>query len=317
MGGRKRTGRGREPRTRSVALSLREYGRGLAGGLLFSLPLLYTMEVWWMGFIASPLRLLVYVSATFVLLLGYNRYAGLRRDASFREVMIDSVEEMGIGILFAALILWLLGRVTLEQHHSEIVGRIVVEAMTVAVGVSVGTAQLGGDEDEEVGMQGDGDEGEDDSVEISGGEEDGSDQGESGAGGGRTHITFGGQIVLAFCGAVLFAANVAPTEEIVMIATEISPLRAVGLALFSLSIGAVVLFFSSFRGSERFAPVSDRWSIVIGTVVTYAIALVASALILWFFGRFEGQAVIVCVMQTVVLGVAGSLGASAGRLLLQ
>jgi len=31
---------------------------------------------------------------------------------------------------------------------------------------------------------------------------------------------FAGQIVIALCGAVLFAANVAPTEEIIMIATE-------------------------------------------------------------------------------------------------
>jgi hypothetical protein len=31
---------------RSTGESLREYGRGVAGGLLFSLPLLYTVEVW-------------------------------------------------------------------------------------------------------------------------------------------------------------------------------------------------------------------------------------------------------------------------------
>ncbi|HEX4668040.1 MAG TPA: DUF2391 family protein, partial [Chthoniobacterales bacterium] len=35
----------------SIGDSLREYARGIAGGLMFSLPLLYTMEVWWTGFI--------------------------------------------------------------------------------------------------------------------------------------------------------------------------------------------------------------------------------------------------------------------------
>ncbi len=39
--------------------SLREYGRGLAGGLLFSLPLIYTMEVWWAGIIAAVVALLL------------------------------------------------------------------------------------------------------------------------------------------------------------------------------------------------------------------------------------------------------------------
>ena len=54
---------------RSVLQSAREYGRGVAGGLLFSLPMLYTMEVWAAGFRLSPGRILVLASATFVLLL--------------------------------------------------------------------------------------------------------------------------------------------------------------------------------------------------------------------------------------------------------
>ena len=134
---------------RRVSESLQEYGRGVAGGLMFSLPLLYTMEVWWAGFTSHPLRLLAYVLATFVLLLGYNRYAGLRRDASMLEVVIDSFEEMGIGLVMSALALFLLGRITFEMQRDEIVGHIVIEAMTIAIGVSVGTAQLGaGGEDQ-------------------------------------------------------------------------------------------------------------------------------------------------------------------------
>ena len=41
---------------RPIAKSLQEYGRGIAGGMLFSLPLLYTMEVWWAGFSIHPWR---------------------------------------------------------------------------------------------------------------------------------------------------------------------------------------------------------------------------------------------------------------------
>src|SRR5918999_292617 len=107
---------------RTVNESLREYARGVAGGLLFSLPLLYTMEVWWAGFTSHPWRLAVYVAATFGLLLGYNYHLGLRRDTSFGEVVIDSFEEMGLGLLVAFLVLWLLGRVTLDQPLEEIVG---------------------------------------------------------------------------------------------------------------------------------------------------------------------------------------------------
>ena len=274
--------------TRSVSESLREYGRGIAGGLMFSLPLLYTMEVWWAGFVAHPLRLLAAVAATFVLLLGYNYYVGVRRDASWADVLIDSVEELGIGLAVSAVVLFLLGRVDSGMPANEFVGRVVIEAITVAIGVSVGTAQLGGGEEDE-GMAGDE---------------------------GR-NVSFGGQLVVAFCGAVLFAANVAPTEEIVMIAVEISPWRLFGLSVLSLLLGGFILYYGQFRGSHKYAAAGGFPDVLTGTVITYGVALVASALILWFFARFDGAAPLDCVAQTVVLGVAASLGASAGRLLLQ
>src|SRR5687768_10661096 len=116
------------PRRPTTAESLKEYGRGLAGGLLFSLPLLYTMEVWWAGFIAQPLRLVIYLTAIFIVLLGYNNYAGIRHDSDWSDVVVDSVEELGLGIITAAGILFLLGRVTTDMNLPEIVGKIVVEA---------------------------------------------------------------------------------------------------------------------------------------------------------------------------------------------
>lgn len=275
---------------RTIARSLQEYGRGAAGGLMFSLPLLYTMEVWWAGFIAHPYRLVAYVIATFLLLLGYNRYAGLRRDTSMKEVAIDSVEEMGIGVFLAAMVLFLLGRITREMPTIEIVGLIVVEAMTVAIGVSIGTAQLG-----------------------AGGKQD------EGLGGGSTanEIHFGGQLVLAFLGAVLFAANLAPTEEILIVAIETSWLKLMGLAIFSLLMAFLILHYSDFKGAKEFVRADHPTVILLGTVLTYAIALAASAMILWFFGRFDGVTMFTALAQTVTLGLAATLGASAGRLLLQ
>jgi putative integral membrane protein (TIGR02587 family) len=284
---------------RPISKSLQEYSRGIIGGLLFSLPLLYTMEVWWAGFSAHPLHLIFYVLATFALLLGYNYYAGLRHDANWKEVVIDSVEEMGLGLLISAIALALLGRIKLEMTLAEIVGKVTVEAMTVAIGVSVGTAQLGG-----------------------GG--DASDTGEgqpaktrAAKGDSPEDIHFGGQLVIALCGAVLFAANVAPTEEIVVIASEIPSWKLLAIALISIVLGAIILFSIDFKCAQNFAPVKGKMAVVSGAVITYAIALAASAMILWFFGRFDGQALIICIGQTIVLGLAATLGASAGRLLLQ
>ena len=276
---------------RSTGESLREYGRGVAGGLLFSLPLLYTMEVWHAGFTMPPHRQLVYVLLALLLLLGYNRYAGLHPDSTWSEVAIDSIEEMGIGLLLSALVLLLLGRLTSGQDASEVVGRIVVEAVTVAIGVSVGTAQLGGgNERDDRWQRGD----------KSGGE-----------------AAFAGQLALSLCGAILLAANVAPTEEIVAIGLEVPELQLALLAVVTMVLGALVLFYSDFHGARRWARREGFAGVLRGTVITYALALLASAGILWLFGRFDGAGARAIVGQTVALGVASTLGASAGRLLIQ
>jgi putative integral membrane protein (TIGR02587 family) len=216
-------------------------------------------------------------------------------------MLIDSIEEMGLGLLISTIALVLLGRITFDMTLNEIVGKITIEAMTVAIGVSVGTAQLGGTGDES-------DTGEGDNQSA---------QTRAGKGNSQTGAHFGGQLVIALCGAVLFAANVAPTEEIVMIASEIPSWKLLALALISITLGAVILFRIDFTGAQSFAPAKGAMAVIIGSIVTYIVALAASALILWFFGRFDGQALIVCIAQTIVLGVAATLGASAGRLLLQ
>jgi putative integral membrane protein (TIGR02587 family) len=271
----------------SIAGSLREYGRGLAGGLLFSLPLLYTMEVWWEGFIARPGRLLLYLAGVFLLLLGYNRYAGLRRDASWREVAVDSVEELGLGVVLAAIALYTIGRIGTHTTLDEALGQILIEGGIVAIGVSVGTAQLGTGDGSDAGMNDDGE------------------------------VRFGGQLIITLCGAVLFAANVAPTDEILMIAAETSPARLLLLGGFSLAVGALILYFTEFARASRYSPKETHFQAFAGTIITYAAALAASAAILWFFGRFDGQGLEMIAAETVVLAFPATLGASAGRLLLQ
>jgi putative integral membrane protein (TIGR02587 family) len=284
----------RSQKDRSIKRSLQEYLRGIAGGVMFSLPLLYTMEVWWAGFTMHPLRLLLYVLATFTLLLGYNRYAGLRCDFTPLEVAVDSVEEMGIGIGISVVILWLLGQITTEMPGSEVAGKIIIESMTVAIGVSVGTAQLGGSEDN-------GDTGMEDQL--------------------TPFLTEGSELIsqlaIAGCGAVLFAANVAPTEEIIVIATQTAAFKLVGMAVLSMVFGSLILFYSDFSGSQSFSKSRGIKTVFGSAVITYAIALVVSAAILWVFGRFDDTSAIVCLSETVVLGLASILGASAGRLLLQ
>ncbi len=271
-----------------IEKTLREYGRGIAGGLLFSLPMLFTMELWWTGFLAESPRLIIYLLVGLLLLGGYNYFLGLRSDRSFSESVLESLEEMGLAWLITILVLWLIGQVKPGMSLDEILGKMVVESLTVAIGISIGKAQLGSNgEDEE--------NGEDDHP-----------------------INFGAQLSMAFCGAVIVAANVAPTDEVVVIALMSSNIKLLIIALISMAIGGAILYYSDFKGSHRSVAEPDsKTDVVAGVVIMYAVSLATSAFMLWFFGRFEHLSLHAIAAEMVVLGFPAALGASAGRLLLQ
>jgi putative integral membrane protein (TIGR02587 family) len=268
------------------------YARGIAGGVLFSLPLIYTMEMWWAGFIAPPSYLLACVLATFVLLIGYNRFAGIRRDSTWWDVVTDSAEEMGIAFLAALLLLWLLHRITFETPLLEVVGKVVVEAMVLAIGISVGTAQLGQSAQKESKQE----------------------QSEDRPGGGvRGLLRIS---TLHICGAILVSSSVAPTVEIQELGAEMDAPAILLMVAVSLLISAVILFFSDFKGSGGASQPNSIIDMLLDVTLSYATALLVSFALLLFFGRFEGS-FLVAVSQVVVLALPASVGAAAGKILIQ
>ncbi|WP_247236810.1 TIGR02587 family membrane protein [Telluribacter sp. SYSU D00476] len=284
--------------TRPITESLEEYGRGIAGGLLFSFPLLYTMEVWWAGFIASPLQLIIVILFTFLLLLGYNRYAGMHPEAHWRSVFIDSFEEIAIGFMLAFCMLLMLRRIEFgTMSMIEIVGKVVIEAMVVSIGVSIGTSQLGIQPEYSASSR-------EEEQEIKAIEEE------------RQHSLFG-LIVLGVCGSIVVGGNVAPTEEILMIGIGAEPIHILAMALVSLFLCLLIIFYSDFRGGVLEGSKIDYRTVILQTSTSYIIALATSALLLWFFGRFDASSFWVGFSQTIALGVLSSLGASAGSLLIR
>ena len=246
------------------------------------------METWSAAVMVGPGRLLFAIGATLVLLCGYNLYAGLRHDSNVGEVLIDSVEEMGIGIVLSAALLYLFGRLDPAAPFSEHLGLIVLEGMFAAIGVSVGTAQLSS-----------------------------GDAGNSGGPQGRQR-TISSEVVLAVCGSVLIAANVAPTDEVLLLASGMHAFKLLGVMVISLqAFAALLLFYSDFKGSSRFAGNRGSFGVLQGSAITYVTALFASAVLLWFFGRFAHHGAPINAAQCVVLGFPATLGAAAGRLLLR
>ena len=295
--------------------TIKEYGRGIIGGLLFSLPLVYTMEVWWSGFSAPPLYLLCCVVVTYVLLLGYNRYAGMKKDSSFKEICHESVEELGLSFVVSFLFLLLISRINFGMSLDEIAGKVIVESMIVAIGISVGTAQLGGNGEKEEGSES---EEATNSGEESSGEshssEGGSGSGKEGDNANEKDSANLKRIVLSICGAVLFASSVAPTEEILMIAVGVSNVELLLMIFTSLTLGGIIIYFSEFKGSPKERP--GIFKMLVDLAVMYCLALLVSFAFLWFFGRIQDYSFYIVVAQMLVLGIPAAIGASAGRFLI-
>ena len=279
--------------------SLAEYAQGVIGGLLFSFPLLYTMEIWYAGFLAQPYQLIVMMMATFLLLLGYNRFAGMHPGTSWKNVVIDSFEEIGIGLVMSFCILLMLNRIQLAENSlDEIMGKVITEAMFVSIGVSIGTAQLGSSAKEE-------NEGED--SEPSEAEKAGTERRS-----GKVAL-----VVLALCGSIIVGGSVAPTEEVLLIAVEAKPYHILVICIASILLSLVVCYFSDFKGVDRPDDQPTLYEIVFETCLTYCTALIASAFVIWYFFGFSDTGFWNILAQWIVLGLIASLGASAGRLLIK
>ena len=129
--------------------------RAVAGGMLFGIPLLYTMEVWWIGTQSEPPAILAALLVSAVPVYALNRTAGFRRTADVRTVdaLADTAEALAVSLLSATLVLFVLREISLDAGALEAVGKVVYEAVPFAVGVSLARHYLqgsreGGDDEE-------------------------------------------------------------------------------------------------------------------------------------------------------------------------
>lgn len=277
---------------RSNAHTLKEYGRGTVGGLLFSLSIVYTMEMWQAGYILAPEKLLVNVMATFGLLLGYNTFSGIHDGHTFWEVCRESVEEIGLAFLVTLCFLLMIDRVEFSMSFYEIAGKTIVETMIVAIGISVGTEQLGSEASQNSASSGD-----------------------SHPSSSRPTRAYFRMLSLSVCGAVLFIAPVASTEEILLMAVECSTVQLLIMVVVSVLLALVTLFYSDFRGTVNGD--ADLRKMASHVIAVYMMSLLTAWMFLWFYGNLDGYGLQIIVGKIIILGIPGTVGASAGRLLLR
>jgi putative integral membrane protein (TIGR02587 family) len=133
----------------------------------------------------------------------------------------------------------------------------------------------------------------------------------------RRHAGYGGEIFIMAAGALFLAFNVAPTEEMLLIAHQMSVWHSIALALVSLLVMHAFVYALEFHGTASIPPETRFWSVFLRyTIVGYAVALLMSLYILWTFGRTDGLAFTQTVSILVVLGFPSAVGVAAARLIL-
>jgi putative integral membrane protein (TIGR02587 family) len=264
--------------------------RAFGGAVLFSLPLLMTMEMWWLGFYLDRVKLLLFMVLMIPVVVALDYFSGFEATASWREDLMDGMIAYGVGLVASLVILLLFGIVDFEQPLREVVGKVAIQSVPASFGAVLANSQLAG------GGDGDGDGAEQRRKEEAG---------------------YGGKLFIMTAGAVFLAFNVAPTEEMILISFVMSSWHALALMAASLLMMHGFVYASEFRGSPRVAHGTPGWSLFLrNTVVGYAIALGVSAYVLWTFGRLEHGVPSTYVMMTLVLGFPAAVGAAAARLII-
>ncbi|MBD2057048.1 TIGR02587 family membrane protein [Oculatella sp. FACHB-28] len=264
--------------------------RGACGGFLFGIPLLYTMEVWWIGSVVEPPLMLLAIAITYIVIFLLNRTAGFRKIEKIRAIDAarNSVEAISIGIVCATVMLTLLREINSDVSLDEMLGKVLFESLPFTLGVALANQFLRGDRGGNEGQR---------SYKS------------------EINATFS-DIGATLIGAAVIALNIAPTDEVVMLASAVSGGRLLAIIAASLIISYGIVFQSGFADQQKRMqqqgvfqrPMSE-------TLACYLVSLAAAAFMLWFFHQLSfGDPWTMWLQYTLILGLPATVGGAAGRL---
>lgn len=269
--------------------------RGGCGGFLFGIPLLYTMEVWWIGSSATPAMMLIALVLTFIVVYLLMRTEGFRKPKRFNrryQEITETIEAMGIGLVCSAFVLLLLRELSPGVSLKEALGKTVYESVPFSLGVALANQLLGengtNSPDNRTSRQ-------DDSVE--------------------NNSTFS-DLSATLIGAVVIGFNIAPTDEIATLAAAVSEPWLLAIIATSILISYAIVFQAGFSAQDKRRqhkgifqkPFSE-------TMICYLVSLIAAAIMLWFFQKLTwSDPWTIWLEHSIILGLPTTIGGAAGRL---
>lgn len=267
----------------------RHFIRAFSGAYIFGIPLLFTMEMWWIGQYADLWKLLVFLGLAFIANLGLTYAAGFKRRSTFGTTVNQAVDAVAVGIVAATIMLLLLNQIRLSEPLDSIVGKIVVQAVPLSIGASIANQ-----------------------IFSTRGEK--SRQGEShGEPMGPWHSFFS-DVGATIIGGIFIGFSIAPTDEVPLIAAALDYRHLVAVIGFSLLASYMIVFASGF---DQASPQGLFQRPFTETTLSYVVSLAVSFVALYLFDQIEmGDPLLSMLEETLVLGVPATVGGAAGRLVI-
>jgi putative integral membrane protein (TIGR02587 family) len=260
--------------------------RAFAGAIVFSLPIIMTMEMWELAFYMQPLRLALLLVLVVPLLIGLSHFVGFEETFGWKDDVVDAFAAYAVGFVAAAPVLVLFGVITWDTAPAEALAKVALQAVAGSIGALLAQSELGANDQRSRRKR-------------------------------MRAETYPSETFFMAVGAVFLSLNIAPTEEIVLIAYQMTPWHALSLCLVSLLLMHAFVYLVEFQGQSAIPEGTPRGTTFLRyTVVGYAICLAISAYILWTFGRTDGLSPEDMLMATIVLAFPAAIGAAAARLIL-
>jgi len=191
-----------------------DLARNFGGAILFSFPLLMTMEMWWLGFYMNRFRLALFLIVAFVVVIGLSYFEGT--DETLKIDVLDALVACAVGYIVSSVMLFLFAIIKPGMSIDEVVGKISLHAIPSSIGAILARRQLGIEKEKEEHTR---------------------------------RQWYGAKIFLSGVGAIFLAFQLAPTEEMVLIAHQMTEWHVAALAIVSLSLSHARLYLCS-RASQ-------------------------------------------------------------------
>jgi putative integral membrane protein (TIGR02587 family) len=218
-------------------------------------------------------------------------FAGFKEERSLFANVLQAVEALAIGIVASAAVLLVLNQIQIGDSLHHMLGTIAVQVLPLSIGASAANVLLsrGGDKVDEDGNSSKPSEWKAALLDLA--------------------RTVGGALFIGF--------SIAPTEEVPMLAGQLSPGQELALVALSLAITYLIVFVSGFSPRQQGKNQGPFQRPISETAASYIVSLLVALGSLLIFSQVDlTEPVTSIVAKTLVLGLPAAVGGAAARVLI-